>query len=125
MPIAIFEPVSRRFWSRCAPISGDEVAGAVDATCKSVKKRVTAANDMMVLLSEIRDQGKSAEGQRSDGILRAGRIRPAQSAASLYFRNHVVTRSPVLDITFPVQLAIEASLGLYSVSADNARGRVA
>lgn len=123
MPIAIFEPVSRRFWSRCAPVFGDKVAGAADATCRSAKKRVTAANDMMVL-SELQDQGTSAEEQRWNGILRACRTKPAQSAASMYFRKHVATRSPVLDITFPVQLAIEASLGLYGVSADNARGRV-
>lgn len=48
----------------------------------------------------------------------------ARSAASLYFRNSVAKRSPVLDITFPLQFAMEGSLGLYGVSADDARGRV-
>lgn len=61
------------------------------------------------------------EQKQSDGVSHARETEPAREAALLYFQIRVATQSPDLGLTFHVQPANKASLGMYAVSADSAR----
>jgi hypothetical protein len=76
---------------------------------------------MTGLLPEARNWEIDLKGDGQIVFRIQAKQRLAQSAALLYLRIHVVTRSPDLDITFPVQLAIPASFGMRGISADSAR----